>query len=115
MILACNVGEVYLIVFVHNLFKKDDTIIYPMYSPHVKQCRPAREISPVCKGQSLASGLRHVYRPFVEAAGVEPALSMMYFYVETYTKVFVPQALATELHPQKNSLLRYHSGLAKKY
>lgn len=37
----------------------------------------------------------------VRVAWVEHALSMMYFYVETYNKVFVPQALTTELHPQK--------------
>ncbi len=30
--------------------------------------------------------------------GVEPMLSMMYFYGEAYTKVFYLQALATELH-----------------
>ena len=41
--------------------------------------------------------------------GIEPALSMMYFYVETYTKVFIPQALATELHPQKKNLLPFTS------
>ena len=43
-----------------------------------------------------------VFVHIVEVAEVEPALSMMYFYVETYNKVFVPQALATELHPQEN-------------
>ena len=33
-------------------------------------------------------------------AGFEPALSIVYFYWEAYTKALVPKALATELNPR---------------
>ena len=38
--------------------------------------------------------------------GVEPTLSMMYFYGEAYIKALSLQALATELYPQVASPLR---------